>query len=226
VLESDLAFSERWQGVSKNMRDSIRKARRRIEERGGAEIVVTAGGEIGEAFERFVQLEASGWKAGQGGALAQTPLERALWRDYLPIAPDAQIRELRIDGALAAAQITVSTARTLFLPRIAYDENLAELSPSNVLMAELLESCCGDPAIDRIDCMEWQPWHPRWGMVREPTYTLVAFNSATIRGNAARGARRVWELFNRAAVSPATARPTRRGGEHVDRWRARPRMTR
>ncbi|HEX4109082.1 MAG TPA: GNAT family N-acetyltransferase [Solirubrobacteraceae bacterium] len=216
VLDTSREFGECWRALPENMRDSIRKARRKIDEHGGAEIVVTTGPEIAAAYERFVELEVSGWKAHQGGALANMPIEAGLWRDYLRIADTAQVRSLHIDGRLAAAQVTVTTARTLFLPSIAYAEDLANLSPSNVLMADLLESCCNDPAIDRIDCMAWQPWHPRWGMTREPTYSLVAFNHRTVRGLAARFARSGWELFNRASVRGSAARTTRRGSERVD----------
>jgi len=188
VLDTGLAFDESWRAVPKNMRNSIRKARRKIDENGGAEITVATGLEIGAAYERFLELEASGWKADQGGGLANMPIEGGLWRDYLRVSDTAQVRSLRVDGRLAAAQITVTCARTLFLPRIAYNEELASLSPSNVLMADLFEVCCNDPAIDQIDCMMWQPWHQRWGMAREPTYSLAIFNHRTVRGLAGQAA--------------------------------------
>lgn len=200
VLDTSLAFGDCWRAVPKNMRNSIRKARRKIDEQGGAEVVVATGPDVAAAHERFVELEASGWKAHQLNALANMPIEGGLWRDYLRVADTAQVRSLRIDGRLAAAQITVTRARTLFLLRIAYDEEFASLSPSNVLMADLLEACCNDPAIDRIDCLMWQPWQQRWGMAREPTYSLVMFNQRTVRGLAARAARRGWERFNRASA--------------------------
>jgi CelD/BcsL family acetyltransferase involved in cellulose biosynthesis len=87
-----------------------------------------------------------------------------------------------MDNRIAASQLSVRVGRTLFLLKIAYDEQLAYLSPGNVLMANLVESCCEDPDVDRIDCTVWQPWHQRWGMTREPTFRFTAFNSRSVRG--------------------------------------------
>ncbi len=216
VLDTSLPFEDCWSAVPKNMRDSIRKARRKIDEAGGCEVVVVRGGELAAAFERFVELEGSGWKAAEGGALARLPAQRALWRDYLTGAENAQIRFLYIADRLAAAQITVTTADTLFLPKIAFSEDLARFAPSNVLMADLLEACCTDPALARIDCLAWQPWHPRWGITREPTYALIVFNHRTLRGLVARAARGAWGLFNRRAVQGAGERPTRRDVARIE----------
>jgi CelD/BcsL family acetyltransferase involved in cellulose biosynthesis len=216
VLDTRPPFGQRWSAVPKNMRNSIRKARGRLDANGGAEIVVARGAEIAAAYERFVELEASGWKAHRAGALADMPHDRGLNGDYLRSCATAQVRSLNLDGRMIAGQLAVTTARTLFLTKIAYDETFAELSPSNVLMAELIEACCEDPAIDRIDCLEWHPWHPRWGMVREPTYSLIAFNRRSLRGLAARAARGGWELANRASTRGSALRPTRRGSERVD----------
>jgi CelD/BcsL family acetyltransferase involved in cellulose biosynthesis len=214
VLDASLAFDECWRAVPKNMRNSIRKARRKMDENGGAEVSVATGTELSAAYERFLELEASGWKA--GGALADMPLEEGLWRDYLRVADTAQVRSLRIDGRLAAAQITVTWGRTLFIPRIAYNEELANLAPGSVLMADLLEACCNDPAIDRIDCMMWQPWHQRWGMAREPTYSLTLFNHRTVRGFAARAAWAGSELAKRISARRTAAQTARSGSPPVE----------
>lgn len=72
---------------------------------------------------------------------------------------------------------------------MACDEGLSHLWPGNVLMADLVESCCSDPAIDRVDCTTWQPRHARWGKVREPTYQLVAFNTRLVMRRLAKVAR-------------------------------------
>jgi len=182
ILDTRLVADEWWPTLPVNMRDSIRKARRRIEACGGSEIVSSTGAELPAAYEEFVALEASGWKGVAGTALLQRSASRDLLRDYLCVAGTAQVRSLRIGDRLAASQLTVRVGGSLVLLKVAYDEQLAHLSPGNVLMADLVEECCEDPAVDRIDCTVWQEWHQRWGMVREPTYRLVAFNHRSVRG--------------------------------------------
>jgi hypothetical protein len=76
----------------------------------------------------------------------------------------------------------VTVGGSLVFIEVAYDEQLAHLSPGNVLMANLVEECCEDPSVHRIDCTVWQSWHQRRGMVREPTYRLLAFNRRSAGG--------------------------------------------
>lgn len=193
VMDTSVAVEECWRAVPKNMRHTIHNARHRIDARGGAEIVVATGDDVAPAYERHIELEASGWKGRAGTSLAQCAFDRELLRDYLALEGSAQVRTLAIGGRLAATQVATRVGATLFLRRIAYNEQFAKCAPSNVLLADLLETCCEDPGIDRIDCLAWQPWIPRWGMMREPTYSLVAFNQRTIRGTAARASRGGWE---------------------------------
>jgi len=168
--------------MPKNMRDTIKKARRRLERGGGSEVVVSTGGDVAGGFEQYVLLEGSGQKGRNRTDLSHKREWRSLLLDYLLASDTAEVRCLYIDGQAAASPLSVRVGRTLFLIKIAYDEQLANLSPGNVLMANLVEACCEDPNVDRIDCVVWQPWHQRWGLVREPTFRLTAFNPRSVRG--------------------------------------------
>jgi hypothetical protein len=182
VLDTGRDADAWWREMPKNMRGSILQARGRLKRSGGSEVVVLTGGDVAAGFEQFLLLEASGWKGRQGTDLSHTPAWRSLWLGYLLASDTAQVRCLNIGGRTVASQLTVRVGRTLFVPKIAYDEQLAHLSPGNLLMANLVEACCEDPNVDRIDWIVSQPWHQRWGMVREPTFRLTAFNSRSVRG--------------------------------------------
>ncbi len=151
-------------------------------------MIVSTGSDVPEAYEQWVALEASGWKGQDGGALAHRPEWRAVLGQYLRTTESAQVRSLLVDGRVVASQICVTCDRSLVLLKVAYDEELGRLSPGNVLMADLVEACCESPDIDRIDCTVWLDWHQRWGMVREPTYRILAFNRGSVRGRAAQAA--------------------------------------
>jgi CelD/BcsL family acetyltransferase involved in cellulose biosynthesis len=208
VLDTARTYEDLLRAMPSNMRNTLRKTRRKVSERGGAEFKVHSGAALAKAIERHLDLEASGWKGREGTALRYATQEGGLVRDYNLAAPTAQIRSLEIDGSLLASQVTVTIGRTCFLSKIAFDEEHSDLSPGNVLMAALIETCCADPDIDHIDCMVWYPWHQRWGMVREPTHTVVAFNRASPRAGLARAA---W----RAAARLRAVRP-RRDGRQAD----------
>jgi CelD/BcsL family acetyltransferase involved in cellulose biosynthesis len=184
VIDTSMAFEERWARMPRKLRASIRAARRRIEARGGAQVSV-ANAHAAAAFDEHVALEAAGYKGVRRMALAQTSSMRDLWRDYLLASDTAQIRTLHINGGLAASLVGSLTAGAFVAINMAYDQNLAELSPGSVLWADLIESCCADPTVQRIDCLGYPRWAYRWAMEREPTYSLLAFNDG-LRGAVAK----------------------------------------
>jgi CelD/BcsL family acetyltransferase involved in cellulose biosynthesis len=204
ILDTRSGAEEWRRSLPKNMRDSVRKSRGRIAASGGTEVVVSTAAELPAAYERFVELEASGWKGAEGTALSQRPVWRDVLGDYLRTTDTAQVRSLVVGGRLVASQVCVTFGRTLVLMKVAYDEQLGRLSPGNVLMADLVEACCESPEIDRIDCLVWQDWHQRWGMVREPTYRIFAFNQHSLRGRAAAVA---WRIRHRLAQKTAPEQP-------------------
>jgi CelD/BcsL family acetyltransferase involved in cellulose biosynthesis len=179
VLDTTMSSDEWFAAAGKNLRASLRKARNRFERKGTMAVTTaTTPDEIGAAFQEFVDIEATGWKAGSG-ALANRSAEHDSLRSFTLAAAahgDVAVRTLRLDGQPAAAQIACVTAGTLELLKVAYDGALAELSPSNLLMADLIRECCDRPDVDRIDLVTNQPWHQRWHPVVHPTYRVHDLN--------------------------------------------------
>ena len=86
------------------------------------------------------------------------------------------VRTLRLDGRAVASQLATIGAGTLVLYKVAYDEAHADLSPSNILLADLIGVCCDRPDVDRIDLVTKQPWHERWQAVAHPSYRARDLN--------------------------------------------------
>jgi CelD/BcsL family acetyltransferase involved in cellulose biosynthesis len=179
VIETGVTGDEWFAATSKNLKASLRKARNRLERRGAMAVTTaTTRDEVEAAFDEYVAIEATGWKA-EAGALANRPVEHALLRHFLLAAADSgrvSVRTLRLDGRPAAAQLTSLTTGTLELLKVAYDEELADLSPSNLLMADLIRECCDSPDVTRIDLLTNQTWHDRWHADEHPTYKARGFN--------------------------------------------------
>jgi CelD/BcsL family acetyltransferase involved in cellulose biosynthesis len=194
VITTLKPYDEWLADAGKNLRASLRKARNRFERQG--ELTVTTArepGEVAAAFDEFVALEASGWKADKG-ALANRPVDQAVFRRFLLAAAPtgaAVVRVLRLDGRPAAAQLAASAGDTLDLMKVAYDDELADLSPSNLLMADLVRECCDRDDISSIDLVTNQPWHRRWHAEVHPTYQLRDPNVRRLGGLAVSLADRV-----------------------------------
>ena len=143
MLDTGVPYEEWLAARGRNLRASLRKARNRAERQG--ELTVTtasAADDVASAFDEFVAIEGSGWKAVHRRPGQPPGRPRAVMRRFLLTAgPEgsAVVRTLRLDGRPAAAQLAVTTGDTLELLKVAYDDGLADLSPSNLLMADLVQ---------------------------------------------------------------------------------------
>lgn len=189
VIETTVAGDEWFAAAGKNLRAGLRKARNRFERRG--ELTITTATEpddVAAAFDEYVAIESTGWKADKG-ALANRPRDRAVLRQFfLALAPSGrtEVRTIRLDGRPAAAQLASITGDTYELFKVAYDDGLSDLSPSNLLMADLVRECCDRPDVARIDLLTNQPWHDRWHADEHPTYKARDINLRRVGGVASR----------------------------------------
>lgn len=110
--------------------------------------------EIGPALERFLVLEASGWKGRRGTALGQIPGDAAFIRAAAAASSRKgafEICELLLNGAPVAAGLVFRSRQTAFFLKTAYDETHMRLSPGVQLTAELTRHFAADPAISFAD---------------------------------------------------------------------------
>ncbi|HEX6421794.1 MAG TPA: GNAT family N-acetyltransferase [Acidimicrobiales bacterium] len=181
IIDTDMSGDEWEAAASRNLRAGLRKARNRFGTRGQMTITaVTAADDVAAAFDEYVAIEASGWKA-SSGALAIQPIQHAVLRHFLLASAAAggtrvAVRTLRLDGRPAAAQLVAVTGGTLALLKVAYHDALSDLSPSNLLMADLVRTCCERADVQRIDLVTSEPWHERWHAVGHPTYRVRDVN--------------------------------------------------
>jgi hypothetical protein len=125
-----------WAGLSK-MRQSLRRARRRLEQRGPISVELRTGFSAGEDFLwEFLALEASGWKGRMGTAILNDPnlvaFYTALVRNFANRGR-LEWHGIRVGGRLVAGQLGVRCGMALILLKYAYDEDFAECSPGHLL---------------------------------------------------------------------------------------------
>ena len=155
------------------------------------------GADLEAAFERFVALEATGWKSGGAGAAgtagataggrgtaiahdrAALGFYRALLRPRAPgLAPT--IVELELDGRTVAAQLALRTGTALHLLKIAYDESLAAASPGSLLLDSLIARAPGE-GLTRVSLVTSPAWAARWHPVVRPAWHVVRY-ADTVQG--------------------------------------------
>lgn len=139
--------------MSGQLRRQLRRNERRLGERSGfAYRVIGPGGDIGAEIERFLLLEASGWKGQAGGALASSDAGRRFGREVLGEAHRRgrlHVVGIDCDGRPVARRVTILAGEGSYAFRTAYDEAYAAYSPG--VLAEAL--CLRE--FHRLDGVQW-----------------------------------------------------------------------
>ncbi|WP_417770165.1 GNAT family N-acetyltransferase [Stappia sp.] len=124
---------EQYRMLGTRRRKELDRQFRRLGDAGTAELTsVTDPAGVAEAFERFLELEAAGWKGRRGTALASEPSRAAFARAF--VRDMARVGKARIDvltqGGTAVAMLVMLRDRDrVFSWKIAFDEACARLSP-------------------------------------------------------------------------------------------------
>lgn len=141
----------------------LRRQRNRLSEHGDVIFeVARSPDDVARALDIFLALEASGWKARRGTALAQDAGDTTfVHRATLALAEKGQceIVTLRAGDSPVAAAIVLRHRDRAFYFKLGIDERFAKLSPGVQLTLDLTRHLCADPAIALVDSTA-SPGHP------------------------------------------------------------------
>ena len=165
--------------LHKNLRNDLRRQRRRLNELGEVTVELADGSErleplLGEMFS----IEGSGWKDARGTAIASRPETR---RFYEEIAEWAACRGslrlwfLRLDGRPVASDICLEEGGVCYLLKAGYDPQFRRYSPGNLILGAIIEHCFAS-RLDRIELGGGVgPYKLRWAETIRDRRLLQAF---------------------------------------------------
>jgi len=157
---------------SAKRRKEARRLERRLAERGALELSEASDA---AAIERFLALEASGWKGARGTALAREAERAAFAREFLEGLAERgrlEIFELRVGNDVAAAGAVLRAGRRAFFWKTAYDERYAQFSPGAALARRIGERLAADPGLELVDSCA-APDHPMIDRIWSERLALV-----------------------------------------------------
>ncbi|WP_099866310.1 GNAT family N-acetyltransferase [Pararhizobium haloflavum] len=142
-------------GLGAKKLKELRRQRHRLEDQGTVEWRVSrTPAELDDALERFLTLEASGWKGDTGTALGRNDGDAA----YIRSACKAfgaegrlEICELLLEEKPVASGIVFRSADHAFFFKTAYDEDHMRMSPGVQLTVELTRHLMADPQVRLTD---------------------------------------------------------------------------
>lgn len=153
--------------VPGKLRRNLRRLRRRLESEGTLRVErVRSPDALPAAWERFLAVEASGWK-GAGAAGTAIAVDTVLAGFYgallAPRSPGLvpEIDLLWLDGDCVAAQLGLEVNGTLSLLKIGYDERHAAAAPGALLLEAVLAEAATD-GLERLSLVTSSAWAARW----------------------------------------------------------------
>jgi len=198
------AISGRW---SKNFRGNLRKARNKLQAAGTVRHVTTSDeGDFETCLSQFLEVEASGWKGGQGqgSAIALDPSRAEFYRSLgRGVGPEAtcEVNLLLLDDLCIAGQFCLVCGDTVNVLKIGYREEHARLAPGNMLMEQLLRRGAESALVRKVSFVSDSEWHRDWRPESRDVFDVWIFNR-TPRGRAAfawmrsrRAAKRAYQRF-------------------------------
>lgn len=133
----------------------LRRQRRRLAEMGSlAYAVAHEGDALRDGVERFLALEAAGWKGRAGTAFLARPERTAFARAMTRLLARralCRVDTLTLDGVPVAMALLLRAGGTASLWKIAYREDLARLSPGVQLVLHITETQEADRALALTD---------------------------------------------------------------------------
>ncbi|MCB1755142.1 MAG: GNAT family N-acetyltransferase [Gammaproteobacteria bacterium] len=178
------------QPVAAKMRRNLRRLKSQAGEVGPVEMeTVSDPVGLSAAFDKFLDVEACGWKGEGGSAIEQDEVLSGFYRDMLSgrfPGIRAKINLLWIGDQVAAVQYILETPSCTSILKIGYREDFGKFSPGSLLLRELLDTSLANPQTKKVSLVTSPLWAERWHPNKQAVYTCTIYNNTT-RGKALRG---------------------------------------
>lgn len=166
LFPTDVTAEEFLGRLSSRTRKRIKSLTRKCEELPGARYVTALDPDaLAEEFERFLEVEASGWKAENGSAITQHPERVAYYRalmERLDRDGRCRISSLYADGRCVASEYVVRLNRRVDGLKNGYLEEYAKVAPGIVLTHRSLMAAVNNGEIDLVSGVGDAEWLVRW----------------------------------------------------------------
>ncbi len=206
TINCDRPFADLVARLSRKFRANLRSAHNRLAKLPEVRFVRTAdSGDLSAAFDRYLKVEASGWKgeAGSKTALALRPKHTAFYRSWiaaLGASGHCEFNELRSGEQCVASTYCIRVGDELTVLNISYDERFAPIAPGHLLLEHILRRCCEDSSINHVNLVGGSAWDLVWEPEISGTYNVyVGIGGWTARARVAllRMSFRYWPVVKR-----------------------------
>ncbi len=181
------SFEDYWAARGKNLRQNLRKQRNKLES-GSVPVemrVFRDASDMPGAIARYGALEAQGWKAQEGTAIAPDNDQGRFYTrllSSLAARGEASVYEYLFDGKTVAVNLCVERGQTLTILKTTYDESIKVYSPAFLLNQDMLEALFAEQRLQRLEYYgSLMEWHTRWTENKRTLYHLTTFRNGMVK---------------------------------------------
>ena len=175
-IDTTVSHDEFFKSLGASHRKHLRSATNRLDKLPAVVTQTLADEATAEMhLQRFLALEAAGWKGQHGTAIASSPIQTAFYRALvrrLAVRGWLEWHFLEAAGRPIAGDLVIRFGRALVFPKGAYDEEFAKYSPSHVLFARGVDRAFMSGDIVEMNQLTSFAWMHPWRMRQSQYYNL------------------------------------------------------
>ena len=171
---------------SRNFRSNLNKARNKLAREQGVDFTsVTDHSGLIRAFAEFAEIEVSGWKGakGTGTAIKLHPELMKFYQsliDELSACGAIMINILKVGDRPIASQFCIKDEDTLYVLKLAYDEDWSRVAPGNMLLERVIQEGIRSKGFQYINLVGDPPWFKDWQPNSLSVYNIWLFNRTPV----------------------------------------------
>ncbi len=162
------SFDDYWNARGKNLRQNLRKQRRKLADEGVQLTLetITAAADVAQAVVDYGTLESAGWKASGGTAISADNEQGRFYRRVLErycARGRGKIYRYRFADKVVVVDLCIESEDTLVILKTTFDESIRAFSPSALMREEAFRHLWEAGKIRRIEFFgRVMEWHTRW----------------------------------------------------------------
>ena len=166
------------------LKRNLKRLRGKLEKEGTVESRSYRGSDALQAFEVFMDIEASGWKGAEGtGSSIQADSQLSQFYQTL-LQPEfegliPEINHLCLNDEVIAVQYALRTGLTQYILKISYNESFGYFSPGSLLLEDVIERA-KQAGVEKLSLVTSPAWAERWHPQILPVSRIVAHRSSLL----------------------------------------------
>ncbi len=166
-------------GLAGKLRQNLRRAARELEKLPDVQFRFHENTRSAkENTARFLDVETRNWKGQRKTTIRDFPGSAAVFEEAaegLAAQNMMMFCFLESGDRSIAAHYSMRNGRTLYILKMAYDEEFINCSPGNLLMSKVIETVCDSGEFDEINYFSDPPLLAKWNVQHRPIWHLVVF---------------------------------------------------